>query len=186
MAKQSYKAREHERLNPNPQERRLRSTRWFTQKQDEDAWSDMDGFDEIEELARLRYALRHHADFRRSAKFIRRAFNNLDEHLTRDGRAPRPWSEAKAAPKKGRGCTYEARANERDNPKPRERVLRTTRTGSEGFDGFDVNEELARIRCALRDPSAAASRFLRATIDNLDAYLTAGGQMPRAWPEVLA
>lgn len=81
-----------------------------------------------------------------------------------------------------------ARENDRQNPQPRERILRSTRgsaaeraaDSTRDYD-FDVDEELARLRLALRDPSPEASAFIREAFGNIDESLTREGRCPRAW-----
>ncbi len=62
-----------------------------------DAHRDMDGFDEDEELARLRRALAATTSVapgedQELYAFIAEAFGNIDEHLRRGGKPPRAWS----------------------------------------------------------------------------------------------
>lgn len=86
-------------------------------------------------------------------------------------------------------CGYHAREDERQHPKPRQRVLKSTRTGKPGsdthrdMDGFDVDEELARLRLALRRPSVldpATARFIREAFRNIDEHLVREGTLPAA------
>ncbi len=86
----TYAAAEKERSNPKPKKRVFVTTR---SNESEDAYRDMDGFDLEEELARLRLAMR--ASTLDSMTFAREAFNNIDEHLVRQGKLPRSWNHGR-------------------------------------------------------------------------------------------
>jgi hypothetical protein len=87
-------------------------------------------------------------------------------------------------------CDYDAREDERQHPKPKQRVLTSTRVGKPGsdahrdMDGFDVDEELARLRIALQRPTVlnpATAGFIREAFRNIDEHLVRGGTPPTAW-----
>lgn len=84
------------------------------------------------------------------------------------------------------GCTYTAAANERDNPTPKERVFKTTRSNKNpdahrDYDHFDIDEELARARLAIKDGSPEALKFAVEAFDNIDEWLIRMGRLPRSW-----
>ncbi len=85
------------------------------------------------------------------------------------------------------GCAYTAQANARDYPMPRERVFRSTRSSASvdahrDFDGFDPDEELARLRLALLTPGLpTALAFIVEATTNLDEWLIRFGRLPEAW-----
>ncbi len=93
-------------------------------------------------------------------------------------------------------CSYDAREAERLNPKPNEKDRFTSTRSNESddahrdMDGFDVNEELARLRSHLlhcaedRTLSAMHQAFIAVEMmSNIDEYLVRGGPLPKAWAE---
>jgi hypothetical protein len=80
-------------------------------------------------------------------------------------------------------CSYYDYATDAERPL----ILTSTRSNTNDdahrdFDEFDVNEELARLRRALReDMTAAVSTFIASATTNIDEWLTRGGGMPDAW-----
>lgn len=77
------------------------------------------------------------------------------------------------------GCTYTEARKEWENPTPKERVFKTTRSGASDdahrdFDGFDIDEELARARLAM-------IQFVAEAFNNIDEWLIRMGRLPKAW-----
>lgn len=84
------------------------------------------------------------------------------------------------------GCPYTEAADERDNPTPQRRVFKSTRSNRSpdarrDFDHFDIDEELARARLALKDGSPEALKFVAEAFDNIDEHLVRWGPLPKAW-----
>jgi len=100
-----------------------------------------------------------------------------------------------------KGCSYPKREEERGHPKPKKKIYASTRAHGKfphskaeedayrDFDGWDVNEELARLRLAIQDLCAsddlekADSRllFIINSFSNIDECLTREGDLPDAW-----
>jgi len=84
-------------------------------------------------------------------------------------------------------CTYDKDNDEMKNPQPKERIFKTTRTGEPGsdeyrdFSGWNVEEELARLRLAIKEWTPEAIDFARIAIKNLDENFVRWGLMPRSW-----
>lgn len=90
---------------------------------------------------------------------------------------------------------YAEREAERQNPKPKSAVLTSTRSTADedahrDYDGYDIEEDLARIRLAVKEitesPRSFSSygpslRFLVEAFENLDEYLVRGGPLPKSW-----
>lgn len=49
------------------------------------------------------------------------------------------------------------------------------------FDGFDVDEELRRLREAVKDGGTAALTFVAEAASNIDEHLNRGGVLPKRW-----
>lgn len=83
-------------------------------------------------------------------------------------------------------CRYgelaDAFEDERTTPRP----LVTTRScrnvdAHRDFDGFDINEELARLRYATTLATPEALDFAKTAFTNIDEFLVRGGPLPRTW-----
>lgn len=93
-------------------------------------------------------------------------------------------------------CGYGARQDQLDAPTPKERVFNSTCAPMNGdpdndayrdMDGFDVDEELARLRLAIREPmfvgpkATKLARFVAEAFHNIDRSLVREGDRPQAW-----
>lgn len=103
---------------------------------------------------------------------------------------PKPASGRPRTPSPALKALREAikRQQEMRHPKPKKRVFETTRSDENedahrDMDGFDVDEELARLRLALKSKASSASMFALEAIANIDEHLTRGGPLPKAWAD---
>ena len=85
------------------------------------------------------------------------------------------------------GCSYDAPTTELDAALSRPVLLASTRSYADDdahrdFDEFDVNEELSRLRRALREEATpAVTNFIVTAIGNIDEWIVRGGPLPKAW-----
>ncbi len=85
------------------------------------------------------------------------------------------------------GCSYNEHMTELNAARDRPLVLVSTRScanddAHRDFDQFDVDEELARLRRALRgEATLTVSKFIATALGNIDEWIVRGGPLPKAW-----
>jgi len=91
------------------------------------------------------------------------------------------------------GCGYASNMRQFDEEVCRPLILQTTRSCANAdacrdMDGFDVDEELARLRRAMKEArrtspedSPELYRFVAEAFENVDEYLLRQGTPPSSW-----
>lgn len=83
-------------------------------------------------------------------------------------------------------CDYVKTEMARHKPKPKKRIFVTTRSNASedahrDMDGFDLEEELARLRLAIQAGTLESMAFAREAFNNIDEHLVRHGELPKSW-----